>query len=206
MHRPLPAVLSLSVFMFVNVIANCQSYVGAGFGTFNIPGATVKFRGFGPSLRYEYIQENQRISAYIDVAYLTKSLDGGTADIYNSSGLPIRSVPTTNKFSYIYSQLGFKALLGAEADDRKVIPYIGGGIAVLYRTVRSSYQTTYNVSDNVDRSWLYGFHFTAGLQYNFKPVILELRGNLDIILKPLVDDNSNILTNLRLSAIIPISH
>ncbi|MHA4807018.1 hypothetical protein ACX0G9_02870 [Flavitalea flava] len=204
MLRILSVVLcSFGIFLFTGS-ANSQTYLGGGFGTFNIPGASMKFRGTGPTLKLEHIQDDDRTILYLDVSYFSKSLSDGTADIYNANGVPLGSVPITRKFSYIYSQMGGKVLLGGDADEKKIIPYIGGGVAILYKTIKTSYQSTYDLSDDVTSAWLYGFHCNAGVQYNFGPVILELRGNLDLILKPLVDDVSNVLTNLRLSASIPI--
>jgi hypothetical protein len=46
---------------------------------------------------------------------------------------------------------------------------------------------------------------SAGAQYNFGPAIIELKGNLDIILKPIdtYSNSSNILKNTRLSVLVP---
>jgi hypothetical protein len=58
----------------------------------------------------------------------------------------------------------------------------------------------------VYRQVKYGFSFNAGVQYNIKPVVLELRGNFDLVVKQLDhDDVSNILTNLRLCITVPIT-
>lgn len=166
----------------------------------------MKFRGMGPTLKYEYSEYSQ--SAYAEVSYYAKSLDAGTVDVYDNNGIPQGYATATEKFSFIYTQLGFKQFFNGDIDEKRFHPYVGGGLAFLYKTIRTSYHSDagYNLSDDVYKKWLWGFHFNAGVQYNIKPVILELRGNFDIILKPLVDGNSNILTNLRLVALVPLSH
>lgn len=171
------------IFLFIpllfSISVKSQSFVGAGLGTFNIPGADSKFRGYGPTLEYEFIGYRQRNSGFIDVSYFAKSQYG-------------------TKYSYIYSQLGAKSIFG-EADEKKIIPYIGYGIAIVYASSE--------INDQNSSRTIFGFHFNTGVQYNFKPVILELRGNLDIVLKPLVESSSdsNVMTNFRLSALVPIS-
>jgi hypothetical protein len=189
----------------ISVNVHSQLCIGAGFGTFHIPGASDPFRVFGPTLRIEHLPENGRCVPYLDISYFSKSEPEGTTELYNANGMPIGAASVTTKFSYIYNQLGFKCLLGSDPDEKKVVPYIGGGMAFIYARQSTSFLSTVNAPDNVQGSFLYGFHFNAGIQYNVKAVVLELRGNLDIILKPLVDAESNILTNLRLSVTVPIT-
>lgn len=204
MTRPLRVILSFSLVVLINLTARAQFCLGAGYGTFHVGGASVPFRGWGPTLRMEYIDEDKVTSMYLDVSYFQKPLPGGTTQIYDNNGMPVGSATVTDKYSYIYNQIGFKHLLGADADERKFTAYLAAGAAVVFARQTFSYQSSVAVPDNTHSSVTGGFTFGAGIQYNIKPVILELRGNLDIVLKPLVDDNSNILTNLRLSAMVPI--
>jgi hypothetical protein len=198
-------VFSLFAGITSSMSVRAQLCVGGGFGTFHIPGASQPFRVFGPTLRIENLPENGRVVPYLDISYFSKSEPEGTTELYNSNGMPIGGASVTTKFSYIYNQLGFKCLLGADPDEKKIIPYVGGGVALIYARQSTSFQSTFDAPGYAHGSFLYGFHFNAGIQYNVKAVVFELRGNLDIILKPLVDAESNILTNLRLSASIPIT-
>ncbi len=197
-------------FCFLANAAFAQSFFGAGFGTFNIPGAINKFRGTGPTVKYEYITGDQRQSVYADLSFFSKRQQGDSRPVYDASGNLLGSAETEITFSYIYTQLGFKKLFVGDADERKVLPYTGGGIALVFANSATRYES--NVSafpEEKVKRFIFGFHFNAGLQYNLKAVILELRGNLDIDLKPLVNDGasdvSNVLTNLRLSVLIPIT-
>jgi hypothetical protein len=178
----------------VSLNAKSQSFLGLGFGTFNIPGANeFRFRGTGPTLKYEYITRNERSSLYADLSYYSKSYTDGN------------QVNTT--YTYYYSQLGFKEFL-FDADSHKLIPYLGGGFALLSNKTDASYQGSGSGSFSTSENrFLWGFHSNIGLQYNIKPVIIELRGNLDLILKPLEESSSvsNILTNLRLCVSLPFS-
>ncbi len=205
MTHPKNVVFLFIIYIIISVSARSQLCVGGGFGTFHVPGASTPFRVFGPTLRIEHLPENGRIVPYLDISYFSKSFSEGSTEIYNGNGVPQGSANVNTKFSYIYNQLGFKVMLGGDADEKKVVPYLGAGAALIYARQSTSYQSTFDVPDDKSWSFLYGFHFSAGIQYNVQSVVFELRGNLDIILKPLVDDVSNILTNLRLSATIPIT-
>lgn len=172
--------LYLLFFLFPSISVKSQALLGAGYGTFNIPGASTKLNGTGATLKFEYIGNSQRTSGYLDVSYYAKT-------------------QVDTKYSYIYSQLGVKKLLGGDADQKKVLPFIGGGFALVFANSKTSGQ-------NNPRT-IFGLDFHAGLQYNIKPVILELKGNLDLDFKPLVENSgvSNIMTNLRFCVLVPIS-
>jgi hypothetical protein len=174
------------------VPAKAQSYLGVGFGTFFIPGASQNFRGYCPTVKYEYIKDNQRSTVYFDLSYFKKQLE---------------NEDPKSTLSYLYSQIGFKQLIAGDADEKKLLPYLGGGLSAAAVNSKFVYRAPSPSNGNsTENMFVFGFHFNAGMQYNLKPVILELRGNFDLNLKPLVPASSysHILTNLRLSALLPL--
>jgi opacity protein-like surface antigen len=183
--------------MAISISAKSQSFVGAGFGTAKVSGEP--FRVFGPTFKYEHFADNRSQSYYFDLTYFSKSENGNYSNPNDY----------TKKNSYIYAQLGFKALLSGDADEKKVIPYIGGGIALSMINQKNIINNNSAAAVKSSESLFnYGFHFSAGIQYYLKPAILELRGNLDINLKGLAanfSDASNALTNTRVCVLIPIS-
>ena len=202
MPYPIRALLILLVSQALHPTAHSQVYLGAGYGTFNVPGASMSFRGTGPTFRFEYGQPDYHTSLFIDVSYFQKSLDGGTTQIYDINGVPVGTASVTDKYSYIYNTVGFKT----KFNDRKFSPYLGGGVAIVFAKQQPSFHPSYNVTGDAQHMVTEGFHFNAGLQYDAGPVLLELQGNLDIVLKVLVDDVSNVMTNLRLTAVVPVLH
>jgi len=200
MVHPIRTLLILSVCLGLRPAAHSQVYLGAGYGTFNVPGASMSFKGSGPTFRFEYTKPDYRTSIFIDVSYFQKSLDGGTARIYDNNGVPVGNATVTNKYSYIYNTVGCKAKFSY----KKFSPYLGGGVAIVFARQKPSFQPSYNVNGGAQSMVTGGFHFNAGLQYDTGPVLLELQGNLDIVVKTLVDDVSNVMTNLRLTALVPV--
>ena len=159
---------------------HAQSYLGGGFGTYHIPGAIDPFKGYIPSLTYEYITVNQRESLFADIFTFSKSQEN-------------------INYTYYYSQLGFKHIYFGDSDEKKLLAWLGGGVALGYAKS--------NTQGSSDTRTLYGIHMTAGLQYNFQPLIVELKTDFDIVLQPLIENagTSNILTNLRISFLFPIT-
>ncbi|TDX02318.1 hypothetical protein [Dinghuibacter silviterrae] len=195
---------ALLVCTLMHTVVRAQVFMGGGYGTFNVPGASEKFRGFGPTFRCEYIEKNERISLYLDASYFEKTMSQGTTEVYDRNGVPQGQASVNTRFSYVYNVIGSKILLVTTADEKKINPYVGGGFDFIYAQQRTSYQPSYDAGSGAHGSMLYGLQLNTGIQYCIQPVIIELRGNLDFVFKPLVDDNSNILTNLRLSAMIPL--
>jgi len=200
MRHPLRSTLLIFLFFATGSTAYSQLYLGAGYGTFNVPGASMNFRGTGPTLRFEYTKPDYNTSIFVDVSYFEKSVPEGTTQIYDNNGMPISTASVTDKYSYIYNTVGCKV----KFSDRKFSPYLGFGVAVVFARQQLSYQPSYNVSGGAQSRVTEGFHFNAGLQYDTGPVILQLQGNLDIVLKVLVDDVSNIMTNLRFTILVPV--
>lgn len=200
-----PYKLSLLVlFTVITIVTKAQLLVGGGVSTFHVPADD--FRVLGPTVKLEYVYPEGRRVLYWDASYFTKGIDAGSTSIYNSDGILVATPQTTYKYNYIYNQLGFKALFAGDFDERKLLPFIGGGVAVIFKQTKAIYAASPGIKSDPYRQTLFGFHFNAGVQYNIKPVVLELKGNFDIVLKPVSkDDVSNIVTNLKLCIYVPIT-
>lgn len=195
-------IIFLAFCSLTGIVVNAQLMAGGGYGTFNIPADPM--RGFGPTAKIEYL--NGVMSAYWDASYFSKANDAGYTTIYNYDGIPVGAAKTTQYYQYLYNQIGLKAFLFGDFDDKKLLPYLGGGMAVVVETQRLKFKGDPAVSDFIYRKIHLGLHFNAGLQYNLNPVMLELRGNFDLIFRPIGgDDVSNVLTNLRLCVMIPVT-
>lgn len=173
-------ILFLLFFLLPVFSVSSQALLGVGYGTFNIPGANTKLNGTGPTVKFEYIGYNVRTSGFLDISYFAKT-------------------QTDTKYSYVYTQLGIKQLLGGDADQKKVLPFLGGGVVMVFANSTTS-------STSNPRT-IFGLDFHGGLQYNIKPLILELRGNIDLDFTPLEANSSvsNIMTNFKLSVLLPVS-
>jgi opacity protein-like surface antigen len=203
--------LVINFFLLTNLVvlfdsAKSQTYLGAGIGTFNVPGAINKFRGFGPTIKFEYLPAQAAL--YIDLSRFSKKIDEGSVDLHDNSGNVVGKADAQTTFSYLYSQLGLKVFFAA-AHEKKLLPYACGGTALIFANTTTSYASNvYTVDDDKMNRFIFGFHLGVGLQYDLKSVMLELRGNLDLDTKPLVNDGSsdvsNVLTNTRLSVLIPL--
>jgi opacity protein-like surface antigen len=200
---------TLFVFLSFSLASiNAQTYIGAGYGTFNVPEAMDKFRGWGPTVKLAHVLDNEVVVAYLDLSRFTKKSNSGSVSLYDDAGNRIGSADTEKEYAYLYAQTGLKVLFFGRADNKKILPYAGGGIALVNAVTTTSYKSTIaTIDDDKYKKFIFGFHISAGLRYNLQPVLLELRGNFDIDIKPLVDDSdvSNILRNLRLCALIPLS-
>ena len=208
MRNCLNAVACVIAFTCIfTVSADAQSFVGAGYGTYNVPGASSEFKGYCPTLTYEYLFDNMRQSVYTDVSFFKNDeMWQGASEIDNMGNI-IREPDLQLHTTYLYGQAGAKMLLG-EADERKIIPYLGAGFAFAFAKTKSSKVIAPGEMAGSESRLLWGFHFNAGAQYNFGALVVALRGNLDFILKP-IDYNSsssNVLKNTRLAVLIPLSH
>ena len=206
LHLRYKLIFLLTVLLF-SITANCQLFAGGGFGAFNIPTAAV--RGSGPTFSLNYSGANKRQVVFLDVSYLSASAPDGDIQLYNGGGQSLGLFPVTDKYSYADAELSGNALFGS-LDKKKLVPYAGGGIALILATTRFSYKSdTYQINDDVHHRRLYCFCFNTGLLYKIKPIILELKGTLGLATKPLVDgytygEASNVLMALRLSIMIPL--
>ena len=197
--------------LFVLMTLVCQAvsaqlFAGASFGIFNIPGANYgRFKGLGPTVKIEYALSDGS-TAYFDASLYNKEQPSDETLITEESGAAIGYAETQVKYSIKHLQAGFKGFIGKDVTEKGFSFFLGGGFAVsLVKSVYSYDLPGYNVSDSKYNSSSYGFHFTSGFQYNFDPVILELKGNFDLVLKPLVSGSSYILTSSRLGVMIPLT-
>jgi opacity protein-like surface antigen len=187
--------------------ASAQTFIGAGYGTFNVPGAVNKFRGWGPTVKLEHVLDNEVVVAYFDLSRFRNTRNNNSVSLYDDGGNRVGSADTETEYAYLYAQTGLKVLFFGRVEDKKILPYAGGGIALVKATTTTSYKTPLTtIDDDKYRRFIFGFHISAGLQCNLQQVVLELRGNFDIDIKPLTDDSdvSNILRNLRVCALIPL--
>lgn len=198
-----------TTFLFLAIsmcyTASSQIMAGASLGTFNIPGASVKFKGFGPTIKLEYIMSD-RTSAYLDASLYNKEEDGGETAITDADGAFIGAAATKAKYSIRHLQLGFKGFFGRDLSEKGFSFFLGGGAAA--SLVKTTYKYTlpgYDVSDSKYNNTIFGFHFNAGVQYNFNPIILELKANFDLMLKPLVTGSSYVISASRLGVLIPLT-
>ncbi len=201
-------ILLLTFLSFFFLSAKAQTYAGAGFGTFNIPAASNKFRGWGPTIKLEHVFDNEIVTTYFDLSHFVKNTQGSSVSVYDNAGNNIGSADAQTTHSYLYAQTGLKAVFFGEVSEKKILPYLGGGIALVYANATTSYKSSAaSLDDDKMKRFIFGFHLSAGLQYYLQPLVLELRGNLDIDLKPLVPDSnvSNILSNTRLTVLLPLS-
>jgi hypothetical protein len=201
--------LIAAALFFFSLPATSQSILGAGYGSFNVPGSMQQFKGWCPNIKYEYLSGDMRQSVYADVSYFTHSRLIEGANYIDPDGNIISSPDVIASYKYVYSQLGFKTVFGGDVDEKKLLPFVGGGFTLaMEKAVYSNKDNLNNDNEYSEKRFLWGFHFSAGAQYNFGPAIIELKGNLDIILKPIdtYSNSSNILKNTRLSILIPITH
>lgn len=198
--------LLISALFFLSSALSAQSIIGAGYGTFNVPGSMQLFKGWCPNIKYEYVDDGMRQSVFVDVSYFTHSRLIEGASSFDANGNIIREPDVLAAYKYIYSQIGFKAVFGGDVNEKKFLPFVGGGFALAMEKTAYSNKDDVN-KDNfyTEKRFLWGFHMSAGAQYNFGPAIIELKGNLDIILKPIdtYSNSSNILKNTRLSVLVP---
>jgi hypothetical protein len=198
------------VFFFIVKFSVAQLSAGVAFGTFNVPAASYLFKGYGPTLRIEYTGGEETQQVYLDLSLYKKNQDGFSTDIYDGDGVFVGSAATAKAYTIRHIQLGFKRSLAGNFTDTKLNCFLGaGGVASFVQTNNKySFQGDAVQNYKVNRV-LYGFHFNTGGQWRIKKIlVVELRGNFDLVLKPITTDGgnnvSNILTSLRLGVVVPI--
>ena len=197
-------VLFLFMAMGIFCTASSQFMVGASIGTYNIPGAGNKFKGIGPTIKVEYGMTDRQ-SSYLDASLYNKEEYFGETTITNSSGAVIGRADTKVHYSIKHLQLGLKRIFVRDWSDKGLALFFGGGIAV--SQAKTTYKYTlpgYEIPDDKFSKTIFGFHFNAGVQYNLAPVIIELKGTLDIMIKPLVRGDSYVMSTTRLGVLIPL--
>lgn len=187
-----------------------QLSVGAAYGTFKNPGSSIKFRGWGPTLMLEYTNEDDA-EVYLNFSLYKKSITTLSEPIYEDD-VVIGNKTITETYNYKYLQLGFKRALVGDFSDTRVNWFAGGGGALGFVNSKDKYETSGNEVSTVKGNYLiYGFNFNTGVQWRINPVVIELKGNLDFSLKPIVGSNGGgyvgayILTSTRLGILVPIT-
>ena len=191
--------------------SHAQLCAGVAYGTFNNPGSVPKFRGMGPSLLLEYSNE-ENVELYLNASFYKKSINGYTDPIYDENGQEVGVESMTESYNYKYLQLGFKRALAGDFSDTRFNLFAGGGGALGFVNSQYKYERTGNDAYTEKKNYLiYGFNFVTGMQCRIKPVTIELKGNLDFSLKPIVGSNEGgymgayVFTSLRLGVFVPIT-
>jgi hypothetical protein len=183
-----------------------QIMAGASVGTFNIHGAGEKFKGVGPTIKLEYGMSDDKSTSYLDGSLYIKRCNSAETTITDSAGVVIGQANTKAYYSIKHLQLGLKRMFARDVSEKGLSFFFGGGIAV--SSVKTTYKYTlpgYNIAESKITNTLFGFHFNGGAQYNFDPIIIELKGNLDLMLKPLVTGDSYAISTTRLGVTIPLT-
>jgi hypothetical protein len=187
-----------------------QLVAGAAYGTFNNPGSAIKFRGWGPTLMLEYTNDEES-EVYLNFSLYKKSINTLSEAIYENDAV-IGNKTITETYNYKYLQLGFKRALVGDFSDTRFNWFAGGGGALGFVNSKDKYETSGNEVSSVKYNYLiYGFNFSTGMQWRIQPVIIELKGNLDFSLKPIVSSNGGgymgayVLTSTRLGILVPIT-
>lgn len=187
-----------------------QLSAGVAYGTFNNPGSFIKFRGWGPTLMVEYTNEDDA-EVYLNFSWYKKSINTLSEPIYEDDVM-IGNKTITETYNYKYFQLGFKRALVGDFSDTRVNWFAGGGAALGFVNSKDKYEISGNEASTVKGNYLiYGFNFITGIQWRIQPVVIELKGNLDFSLKPIVSSNGGgymgayILTSTRLGVLVPLT-
>jgi len=194
------------LFIVINIFytASSQIMAGASIGTFNMPGAGTKFKGIGPTIKLEY-GKSDRSSVYLDGSLYNKKQNSPSTTITDGAGAYIGEADTKAHYSIRHLQLGFKNIFGKDLSDKGFSFFVGGGIAIsLVKTTYKYTLTGYDIPDSKYNNTLFGFHFNAGVQYNLDPIIIEFKGNFDLMLKPVVTGDSYAILASRLGVLIPL--
>lgn len=202
-------IIAFTFFIVIGSPVFAQLFAGGAYGTFNVPGASSKFRGNAPSFYVAYTGDDDSQQLFFDVSLYKKNQSGFSTGIYNDQGQFIGSAETVYKYSITHLQLGFKKCLAGDFSDSKFNFFLSGGIAVSFNKFTTTYQLAgYNIPDDQLKRTMFGFHFNTGGQVRLKPIIIELRGNFDLLLKPVTveyDAKSNILSSTRIGVLFPLT-
>lgn len=187
--------------------ANAQLNLGAAYGTFNIPGMTYgRFKGYGPTLKFMYRREESQF--FFDATLLSKKdRPTETIAVKDENGMIVGNASGSENYSIKHFQLGFSNMLTDY--ENPVRFFLGGGLSYsLIKNTNKYSLTGFDFEDQVSKTTSYGFNFSAGLQWKIEPITLELKGNLDLMLKPMEagnDEATHFVGGTRLGILIPIT-
>jgi hypothetical protein len=188
----------------ISHVSFSQLLVGADVGTFNFFQA--KVRGFAPTVKIEKFVSDGVGALYLEASLYNKAGGIGEATITDDDGAYIGDAEENTRYSVKHLQLGFKSFLGKPADVRSLTFFLGGGASVLFEQTKNSYKLDgYTIPDSKFNQKMFAFHFHLGVQYNFDPVIIELKGTCDLAMKPMISASSYFVSSTRLGVLIPIT-
>src|SRR5918993_1861834 len=119
---------SVFAFLFIVQLSTAQLFVGAAYGTFNVPGALESFRGYGPTLRIEYTGEYQeRTQFFLDASVYSKDQEGLMSEIFDPEGRPVGYGATSIAYRIKHIQLGFKKTMAGDFAESRLNWFIGAG-------------------------------------------------------------------------------
>jgi hypothetical protein len=183
--------------------SSAQLLAGASFGTFNLPNA--RLRHFVPTAKLEYIYTDGA-SIYLEGSLASKKRPAGTETVQQPDGTVAGTATIDLQYSVVHTQLGFKRFLGRLPEEEGLAFFLGGGGAFSFYKKTYSYSLPgYAIDDSKLSGTSYGFHFSTGVQYNIKKLIVDLKGNFDIMLKPVLENESHIVLGTRLGVLIPVT-
>lgn len=184
-----------------------QSGFGVGIGSENMHIGYSKLRNWVPHLSYEYLLPDMRKSLYIDATMISRKAENN-ASYVNGQG---QSVPYTETYRYKHFiiQAGFKRFLNGDADKKGILFFTGGGLSdciSLNRYTATGTDPQYPLNDKHSETvHSFGLGFLAGAQYYLKPAIIQLKLNMDLLTKKVIEYGgaTNVHTDARLSVMIP---
>lgn len=202
----------LSFLFFFNV-SKAQIFVGAAFGTYNVPGmSTGPFKGFSPVLKLAYMPKGPvGDQFFLNASVYTKNVNNGTENVYDGGGTLLGAATSEIAYHMRHLHLGFTKVLGSRDNEYEVPKFFtGAGASILQ--VKNVY--TYEINGikktpEINTRWLYGFHFNAGVQYKVNPFLIQLQGNFDFMLAQIERDATEeagyFVFGTKLGVLIPIS-
>lgn len=207
--RPLDFFLvSLLILILSDIKLQAQFLVGAGIGSETLHISSNKPRQFTPHINVEFITSEMRGTIFFDITRYRNKVDyfGEFTDDQGQT-IPYDGNDTYDRF---IMHLGFKKMLTDDIDARKLVLFTGSGIAnclSFTKTITKGAVPQFpfeETTKKIENS--YGLTLLAGVQYYIKPVIIELKGNLDILLKKVnaYDGSTTIHTNTRLTILLPL--
>ena len=198
--------------IFCQNISRAQLYVGAGYGTYNIPGmSTGSFKGMSPVLNLTYMPDGYTGSQlFLNASMYSKNVNSGIADVYDDNGNMLGSASSETHYRMKQFQIGFAGVFGSREQMKLPKFFAGGGVALLHVENQDTYEL--NGAKTTTEKYtrlLYGFHFNAGLQYQITPVVIQLKGNFDFMLKQIEKDATGesgyFLFGTKLGLLVPLS-
>ena len=207
--RPLDFFLaSLLILILSDIKLQAQFLVGAGIGAENMHLTAYQPRQYAPHLAVEYITADMRATAFFAVTGFRKKQE--YADLFTDTQGQDIHYQANDTYDRIIMHLGFKRCITGDIDEKKLILITGAGFANCISLTKTKmlgtdplypFEETIKTTENS-----FGLTFLGGVQYYLKPVIIELKGNLDLLLKKVTiyGEETNVHTSTRLTISIPL--